>query len=273
MNAVIVGAGYTGQRVADLLPGSTVLTRPAFDLDRDTVTVPQLPAACRILYTVPPREEADGDPRLDALLARLDAPPARFVYLSTSGVYGDCGGRRVEESATPAPLTARARRRLDAETLLRKWCDERGTDLVILRSPGIYGPGRLGLDRLELGDPVVAEAESGPGNRIHVDDLAACCVRALNPATPPGIYNVADGDHRSSTSFAKTVAKLAGLPEPPEISRAEAATVFSPMRLTFLNESRILDTRRMRDVLGFTPRYADPVAGIRASLRDQRRRD
>ena len=270
MNTVVVGAGYTGQRVADLLPGSITLSRPAFDLDRDNVTIPRLPAGYRMLYTVPPREDAEGDPRLELLLRHLDPAPARFVYISTSGVYGDRGGRRVDESVAPAPATARARRRLAAELLLRDWCRAHGTDLVVLRSPGIYGPGRLGLDRIELCDPVVAEAEAGPGNRIHVDDLAACSARALDPAAPPGTYNVADGDHRSSTSFAKAVARLAGLPEPPEISRDEAARVFSPVRLSFLNESRILDTRRMRDVLGFAPRYADPVAGIRAALKSER---
>jgi len=273
VTAVVVGAGYTGQRVLDLIPGSLRLSRTELDLDDGDAPAPSLPAEYRMLYTVPPREGVDGDPRLENLVARLDPPPSRFVYISTSGVYGDRGGKRVDESATPTPLTARAKRRVAAETLLSAWCGQRHVDLVILRTPGIYGPGRLGLDRLELGDPVVAEAEAGPGNRIHVDDLAACCVRALDPGTPPGIYNVGDGDYRSATSFAKAVARLAGLEAPPEISRAEAEKVFSATRLSFLRESRVLDTRKMRDVLGFTPRYTNPESGIRASLRAQQPAD
>ena len=110
------------------------------------------------------------------------------------------------------------------------------------------------------------EAEAGPGNRIHVDDLASCCIRALDPDAPAGIYNVGDGDHRSSTAFAKSVARLAGVNTPPEISRAEAEQIFSEGRLSFLRESRIVNTQQMRDVLGFVPGYTDPEAGIRASL-------
>ena len=62
------------------------------------------------------------------------------------------------------------------------------------------------------------------------------------------------------------LALLGGLEAPPEVSRAEAETTFSASRLSFLRESRTLDTTRMREVLGFTPRYGDPEEGIRASL-------
>jgi len=215
---------------------------------------------------VPPRPDGDGEPRLEKLLAALQPLPQRIVYLSTTGVYGDRAGRRVNEDDAVAPSTDRARRRAKAEELLKRWCAGHGVELVILRVPGIYGPGRLGIERLQDGLPLIAEREAGPGNRIHVDDLAACCIRALDPDAPAGTYNVGDGDHRSGTSFAKSVARLAGLDEPPEISLAEAERTFSEGRLSFLRESRIVDARRMEDVLGFSPRYTDPEAGIRASL-------
>ncbi len=77
---------------------------------------------------------------------------------------------------------------------------------------------------------------------------------------------MADGDHRSGTWFTNTVAEIAGLAPPPEISRADAETKFSETRLSFLDESRILDTSKMRNVLGFRPRYANAEDGIRASL-------
>ena len=268
MQVVIVGAGYTGRRVLERLGEDRALglTRSALDLDRPSASAPELPEVYSLLYTVPPRADVDGDPRLETLLSHLKPAPQRFVYLSTTGVYGDRRGRRVDETATMAPASDRAKRRAAAEALLQSWCDEHGTERVILRVPGIYGPGRLGVERLRSGAPVIAEAEAGPGNRIHVDDLAACCIRALEADAPAGIYNVGDGDHRSSTSFAKSVARLAGLPAPPEISRADAENTFGEGRLSFLRESRIVDTRQMRDVLGFVPRYTDPEAGIRASL-------
>jgi nucleoside-diphosphate-sugar epimerase len=196
----------------------------------------------------------------------LQPLPVRLVYLSTSGVYGDCGGRLVDESTPPDPRSPRAIRRLDAERQLQEWAESRDVSLVVLRVPGIYGPGRLPLDAIREGKPVVSEADSHPGNRIHVDDLASCCIAALSVDRPAGIYNVSDGDHRSSSWFTLAVARLAGLPAPPEVSRKVAVTTFSAMRLSFLAESRRLDNRKMLAVLGVEPRYANAQMGIRASL-------
>lgn len=220
-----------------------------------------------LLYTIPPRAVGDGDPRLATFLARLESAPARIVYLSTSGVYGDRGGRLTDETVATQPGSDRARRRVAAETLIRSWCDDHDTDFVILRVPGIYGPGRLGLERLAEGGTILRQSDSGPGNRIHIEDLVRCCIAAMQTA-PPGIYNVGDGDPRSSGRFTQSVARLAGLPAPGEVTLDDARARWSPARLSFVEESRQLDTSRMRDVLGVTPLYADPEDGIRASLRD-----
>jgi nucleoside-diphosphate-sugar epimerase len=270
MPVIVVGAGYTGQRVLGLLPAEEVtgFRRAQLDLDDPPDRIPNLPAGYSLLYTVPPAAGSKNDQRLDALLERLETPPQRFVYLSTTGVYGNHDGGRIDEQTPPAPLSKRAERRLAAERSLTMWCDEKQVELIILRVPAIYGPGRLGIDRLESGMPVIAESEASPGNRIHVDDLATCCVLALTKDVPQGIYNVGDGDHRSASWFTKTVAKLAGLEPPTEISRDAAEQSFSESRLSFLNESRIVDTNKMRTTLGFVPRYTDPEAGIRASLRE-----
>lgn len=276
MKRVVVGTGYTGGRVLAALGGDAcgysrrgagsgtgVLT---LDLDSSDPQAPGLPPGCALLYTVPPARDTEDDRRLQLLLSLLEPPPARFVYISTSGVYGDCDGRLVNEDATTHPATARARRRLAAERAAAGWCEARAVALVILRVPGIYGPGRLGLERIRSGEAVIAADEAPPGNRIHVDDLVACCLAALEPVCPPGVYNVGDGDHRSSSAFRRDVARLAGLPAPPEVPLAEAMATFSETRLSFLRESRRLDNRRMREVLGVEPRYADPEDGIRASL-------
>lgn len=268
MHTLVCGPGYTGKRVVSLLPpaSTSTLGRPHQDLDDPDVTV-QLPATpYRLLYTIPPGSDDEGDSRIARLLSALDPAPRRFVYLSTSGVYGNRDGELTDEEVEPAPESARAGRRLAAEKRLTAWCNDNGVSLVILRVPAIYGPGRLGADRLRERVPVIRDAEAGPGNRIHIDDLAACCIRALDTEAPAGIFNVGDGDHRSSTWFARTVAAIAGQDLPPEISRAEAERTFSEARLSFLRESRTLDTTRMRDVLGFTPRFTDPEEGIRASL-------
>ncbi|HEX7718893.1 MAG TPA: SDR family NAD(P)-dependent oxidoreductase, partial [Woeseiaceae bacterium] len=146
------------------------------------------------------------------------------------------------------------------------WAAGHGVSLIVLRVPGIYGPGRLGLEGIREAKPILIDSEANPGNRIHVDDLATCCMAALSPERPAGIYNVGDGDHRSSTWFSRTVALLAGLPPPPEVARKEAEQTFSAMRLSFLGESRRLDNRKMLATLGVELRYANAEDGIRASL-------
>ncbi len=277
-HTLVAGAGYTGSRLLEALPAGSALgirrsagaagSQPLLLADFDG-EMPALPAAAVIVYTVPPPREGEDDPRLGRFLGQVAENPRRIVYFSTSGVYGDCGGARVDEDAPLAPRSARARRRIAAEARLADWCRSRGVELSVLRVPGIYGPGRLGLERLRDGEPVLRREESGPGNRIHVSDLVACALAASDLERPAGIYNVGDGDCRSAAEFAADVARLAGLRPPREISMAEARRVFSPMRLSFLDESRRVDVTRMRSVLGVTPRYADPLDGIRASLGEE----
>lgn len=277
----VVGPGYTGQRVLDALgPGAAVAVGRGsatgdgaafrcFDLDEDNPASLDLPENVALLYTVPPPPEGDKDPRLKRFLDGLTLRPRRLVYLSTTGVYGDRKGETVTEADKPRPATGRAKRRRWAERRVLSWSEKSGTTAVVLRVPGIYGPGRLSLDRLAAGAEVLREADSTPGNRIHVDDLVRCCVAALKDETAAGICNVGDGDHRSTGAFSRAVCELAGLPPPREIGIDEARKLWSSLRLSFLTEGRIVDTTRMREVLGVTPRYADPVEGIRASLAEE----
>ena len=124
------------------------------------------------------------------------------------------------------------------------------------------------IEAIRNRSPLIDETEAKPGNRIHVDDLVAACCAAVDPAVPAGLFNLGDGDERSSTWFALEVARQSGLQAPPVVSRAEAEATFSPMRLSFLRESRRVDTQRMREVLGVSPRYADAADGVRASLEE-----
>lgn len=269
---LVAGAGYVGERLLAALPAGRALglRRDAGDnadivaADLDAAS-PSLPAADTIVYTVPPPADGDDDPRLRNFLAALPRQPRRLVYFSTSGVYGDCDGALVDEEAPRRPATARARRRAAAERLLEDRATQHPLELTILRVPGIYGPGRLGLDRLKQGEPVLAEEDAGPGNRIHVDDLVACALAAATGSGLPAIVNVGDGDNRSASWFAAEVARQAGLAAPPSISAREAEATFSRRRLSFLRESRRLDVTRMRRTLGVTPRR--PEDGIRDSLR------
>jgi nucleoside-diphosphate-sugar epimerase len=275
MITLIIGPGYTGGRVLARLPGAIAAGRSLpgdqhLDLDGAGELHIDLPAEYSIVYPVPPASDRPGDPRLRRFLDQLPHEPARIVYLSTTGVYGNRDGATVDETTTPNPESESAKRRLAAETLLLEWCAGGDADPVILRVPGIYGPGRLGTARIRETMPVLAEQDANPGNRIHVDDLATCCIAALSPDVPAGIYNVGDGDTRSTTWFMNEIARQAGLPPPPTVTREAAEKTFSPMRLAFLRESRIVDTRKMRETLGTTPKYTNPADGIAASLEEER---
>ena len=278
MTAVVVGTGYTGLRLLRRLPADRALglsrsVPPDTDgrdvrklnLDEENTSI-ELPTDYSLVYTVPPAIDADEDYRLERLLEELDPAPRRIVYLSTTGVYGDRRGERVSEDDPTAPKTPRAARRVAAETALAKFAETAGSEITILRVPGIYGPDRLMIDRVRDKEPLIADSEANPGNRIHVDDLVSACLAALDPARPPGIYNLGDGDTRSSTWFATTVARLLDWEPPPEISRAEAEEAFSPRRMSFLNESRRIDTTKMHEVLGVELRYENAEEGIHASL-------
>jgi nucleoside-diphosphate-sugar epimerase len=193
--------------------------------------------------------------------------PQRFIYLSTTGVYGDRAGASVDEETPPAPQSERAARRLAAEHCVRQWADSRAVSWCILRIPGIYGPGRLPLERLRRGDPAIDLPESTPGNRIHVEDLVSACVAAGSAARANRrIYNITDGSNDSLTAYLQRVARICGLPSPPLISRADAQSISSTTAWSFLNESRRVENRRMLDELGVALAYQDLDAGIRASL-------
>lgn len=277
---IVVGTGYVGQRYLAQQTGDSAIglnrnevsTRQAteiFDLDTDSALPITLPDRYSVLYTVAPSPDFESDVRLQRLLTTLTTPPERFVYISTTGVYGDRNGERVDESSPPDPKTGRAKLRIAAEQLLQSWADRHHVDVVILRVPGLYGPQRLGIQRIRDGMPTINDREANPGNRIHVDDLVACCVAALSSEAPSGIYNVGDGDFRSPTWFSSEVARQCGLDAPPTVSRATAEREFSPLRLSFLKESRRADTTKMREVLGVTPRYKNGEDGIRASLAEE----
>lgn len=276
-DTLVVGAGYTGRRLLEKLGDRAAgLSRradadhrvSAFDLDGDGPLPIEPPKNYAIAITVPPRRDGPSEPRLERLLDALGQAPTRIVYLSTTGVYGDRGGATVDETTAPNPGTARAKRRLAAESLLASRCGI-GTDLLILRVPGIYGPSRLGQARIAAREPVLCEADANPGNRIHVDDLVRCLIAALAPTVPAGIYNVGDGDTRSSTWFAGEVARQCGLEPPPTVGRDEAEAQFSAQRLSFLRESRRVELLKMHDVLEPGIRYRDAADGIAASLAEE----
>lgn len=221
-----------------------------------------------VYYLAPPPDHGQEDPRLQQFLARLETRPGKIIYISTSGVYGDQQGGWVDETSTTAPNTDRSRRRLAAEAHLQAWCSRNGVMAVILRVGGIYGPGRLPLERLKQGRPVLRPDQAPYSNRIHADDLARVCLAAAE-RSPGGIYNVSDGQPDTMSNYFLTVARLAGLPQPELIDWQTAQQSYSPEMLSYIKESRRLNTDKMRRELMPELLYPDLESGLRAIFSEE----
>ena len=282
-DVLIIGCGDIGERVARLersegcaVAGLVRSEKSArrlraagiqpitVDLDAPA-SLNNLPAKDAVVYYfAPPPGEGVTDPRMETFVSVLTPSnfPRRIVLISTTGVYGDCHGEWVMEDRPPNPQADRARRRLAAETTLQAWSKASGVSIVILRVPGIYGPGYLPEKRLRSGEPVLREDESPFSNRIHADDLAHVCSAAASHVHPSLLYNVSDGHPTTMTDFFFRVADVLGIPRPPAITREEARHRLGPGMLSYLAESKRIDNRRMREELGVELMYPDLTAGL-----------
>jgi len=241
------------------------------DLDRPATLRRLAGLAQAVLHSAPPPGNGGGDPRtqrLLAVLARSRSLSRRLVYIGTSGVYGDCGGARVAETQPQAAITARARRRVAAEQLLRRF-GRCGTRVSLLRAPGIYAADRLPLDRIRRADPVLPSAEDVYTNHIHAEDLAAACVAALERGGANRTYNICDDSVLAMGDWFDKLADAFDLPRPPRAPRVELAARLSPLLLSFMGESRRLDNARMKRELKLRLRYPTVDAGIAAALGQQ----
>lgn len=283
-DTIVLGCGYVGLRLARrcLARGERVtgvvrsqdgldrLARagiPGARLDLATEGLGELPVAgTRLFHLAPPPDTGTEDAhtrRLVESFART-GHPARILYISTTGVYGDCDGRWVDETWPASPTTDRSRRRWDAEQCLARWSAETGGELVILRVAGIYGPERLPLERIRLGVPLVRPQEAPFTNRIHVDDLVSLCLAAMDRGTNGSLYNACDGNPSTMADYFLRVADAAGLPHPPLIPMTEAAQHLSSGMLSYMAESRRLANDKLRQELSLELRYPTLDEGLRA---------
>lgn len=238
------------------------------DLDQPDTLAAIAGLAHDVVHFAPPPGRGAHDTRtahLIAALAKGSSLPQQLVYISTSGVYGDCNGELVAETRPVRPQTDRARRRADAEGRLREWGARSGVRISILRVPGIYAADRLPLARLEKGTPALKPEEDSYVNHVHADDLARIVVAALHHAHPNRMYNAADDAPQKMGDYFDLVADRFGLPRPPRIARAEAARVIPESLLSFMNESRRLVNRRIKRELRLKLRYPTVEEGIAAA--------
>jgi nucleoside-diphosphate-sugar epimerase len=284
---LIVGCGDVGLRVVRLLRGRwrllALTSSPARCAElRAAGAVPLLGnldeaaslnrlagLADAMLHLAPPPGHGAHDTRTAALLQALarKGRVRRIVYASTTGVYGDCGGARFDETRSVRPQTDRARRRVDAEERLRWHGRASGARVTLLRIPGIYAIDRVGGDpreRLLRGAPVLRAEDDVFTNHIHADDLARACVAALVRGLPQRAVHVCDDGMLKMGDHFDLVADLTGLPRPPRISRADAQLQLSPMQMSFLGESRSFVNLRLKRELRLRLRHPTVVEGLAA---------
>lgn len=288
---LIVGCGDVGLRAARLLRGNVRLMAVTSSVERApllrqagaTPIVADLDApstlrrlsgiATRVLHLAPPARVEGAqwwrDARTLALARalRLRSLPRAFVYGSTSGVYGDCGGDYISETRALRPDTPRAHRRVDAERTVR-WLGRAGVSARILRIPGIYATDREGgtpRDRLIKGTPLLRPEDDVYTNHIHADDLARACVTALWRGGPQRVFHANDDSELKMGDYVDLAARLYGLPLPPRIAREEALKQLPLSLLSFMGESRRLDNTRLKRELRVRLRHPTVETGLQSS--------
>lgn len=218
-----------------------------------------------VVHLAPPKSEGESDQRMRNLLAVLPSH-CRLVYVSTTGVYGDCAGALFDETRPVKPNNPRAKRRVVAEKLLRNWAVRTHSCVSILRVPGIYAANRLPIDRLKKSTPALHAAEDVFTNHIHAEDLATIIRLAIFRGAPNRLYHAVDDSNMKMADYFDAVADAYGLARPPRLSRSELVSQVSPMLLSFMSESRRLDNTRLKAELGVRLRFSTVHEGIQAAL-------
>lgn len=243
-------------------------------------------SASAVLHLAPPPGDGADDPRMKRWLAASANPsklgrraterapcsaiklrsairpkrPLRNVYVSTTGVYGDCAGERIDETRRTKPANARAKRRVAAEARLRAFRSQRFT---ILRAPGIYAAERLPVERLRAGTPALASSDDVFTNHIHGDDLARAVWLAVFRGGANRVLNVVDEGEQKMGDYFDQIAAAVGLPKPPRLPRALLMREVSPMLYSFMSESRRIDNTRLKQELRMRFKYPTPAALLR----------
>ena len=266
---LIIGCGDIGLRVSKLLSrgyGIFALTsqQSRFQELREGGAIPILgnldhpeslwrlsALAQTVIHLAPPQNQGNRDYRTRNLLRILSQGSngvRRLIYISTTGVYGNHRGGKVSEMTPVSPESDRAKRRVDAEQMLRLWGPAHGVAVTILRVPGIYASDRLPLERLRSQTPALIAEEDAYSNHIHSDDLARLICAAVYHGKPQRIINACDGTETKMGDYFDEVADAYGLKRPPRLPASELQAIVSPMLWSFMRESRRVSNARLHEL-------------------------
>jgi nucleoside-diphosphate-sugar epimerase len=279
---LVLGLGYSGRHVAALLQAQGVACsgtvrepeaaaddgvvrhrlvagQPVDDALREAIR-----SAEAVICTVPPDDAGDPALRLVAEALRASTVLRWVGYLSSTAVYADREGGWIDESSVADAVDDTARRRLLAEALWRGFARDKGVASAVFRLPGIYGPGRNALVQLAEGR---ARHVLRPGlvfNRLHVEDLAAVVVAAMER---PGeaLYLPADDEPAAPQEVLAFAAELGGFAMPPAVAWDDPSV--SPALRRFYASNKRIDSRGTREALGWKPTFATYREGLQDAIR------
>jgi nucleoside-diphosphate-sugar epimerase len=283
-HVVIIGCGYIGRQLAEKYRQDQIAVTGVVRSAESAESLQKLGIESRVIdlsspvetdinfqdsllfHFAPPPSSGTSDTNTRHLLQAFTGSgqmPQRIVYISTTGVYGNCEGRWIDENEPLKPDADRAKRRHDAEQQLIAFGKNRGVDIVILRVAGIYGPGKLPIKRLQQNLPVIRQEEAPYTNRIHAYDLVNIARQAMRIGKAGEIYNVSDGHPSTMTEYFNTVADNAGLPRPPQISLAEGERQLSAGMMSYMRESRRLKNEKLLNQLNLELLFPSLTSGIK----------
>jgi nucleoside-diphosphate-sugar epimerase len=209
------------------------------------------------------RVNVEGSRQLASQAA--NAGVRRFVFVSSVGVLGgETTSNAFRADDTPAPHTAYAQSKLEAEFLLRQISIKTGIEICIVRPPLVYGhqaPGNFEtlLRAIARGIPLPLGSVNNRRSLVAIDNLVDLLVRcADHPAAAGQIFLVSDDDDLSTTELVRRIAKVLGrrswlLPLPARLLRGVARLVGRGIAAQSLLGSLQLDITKTRNLLDWAP--------------------
>ena len=188
-------------------------------------------------------------------------PPKKFVYTSSTSVYGQTDGSPVKETSPVEPATETSKVLVEAEKLLLNAAQQKKFPAVILRVAGIYGPerGHLFLQYLKNEAKIEGKGERFI-NMIHRDDLVGVIIAALKNGRPGEIYNAVDDEPVAQINFFRWLSEALGKWMPPFTTETESAG-----RKRGLTNKKV-QNRKLKMELGYQFKYPTFRQGYTAEI-------
>lgn len=279
MKFIFIGAGYCSEFVIPLLPKNCKIIGihkslppklrykkfeyvQRFDFEsflRNKKNI--LRGTTHVLVSIPPDE--DGDRVINKIydeLTRLSS--LKWIgYFSTTGVYGNHSGNWVDEKSKLKTQNIRSINRIKAEKQYLDCFKKHGLPIHIFRLPGIYGPKRSIIEKINERKALIIKKNGHFFSRIYVKDIAKCIKKSIEKITPGEIFNVADDNPCSSEELILYVCKKMKLQKPEQVNYNDDS--LSEMTKSFYKENKRVCNKKIKEILDWKPDFRDYKDGLK----------